>query len=50
MPQLKLYHEAVQRLAGLPAASVKTVLIFTATRRLWPVDLTFTVSSRSVEA
>ncbi|MEZ0273531.1 MAG: hypothetical protein ACAH88_01390, partial [Roseimicrobium sp.] len=39
-PQLKLYHEAVQRLASLPVASVKTVLIFTASCRLWPVDLT----------
>lgn len=39
-PQLKLYHEAVQRLTGLPGASVKAVLIFTASRRLWPVDLT----------
>jgi ATP-dependent exoDNAse (exonuclease V) beta subunit len=52
VPQLKLYHEAVQRLAGLPSASVKTVLIFTATRRLWTVDrgLDLAVSSRSVQA
>jgi ATP-dependent exoDNAse (exonuclease V) beta subunit len=40
VPQLKLYHEAVQRLAGLPAASVKTLLIFTSSSRLHPVDLT----------
>ncbi|RBP46355.1 ATP-dependent exoDNAse (exonuclease V) beta subunit [Roseimicrobium gellanilyticum] len=40
VPQLKLYHEAVQRLAGLPAVSVKAVLIFTASRRPWSVDLT----------
>lgn len=40
LPQLKLYHDAVQRLASLPANSVKTMLIFTASRQLWPVDLT----------
>lgn len=40
VPQLKLYHEAVQRLSGLPTSAVQCVLIFTALCRLYPVDLT----------
>ena len=37
-PQMKLYRESVARLTGLRPAEVKVILIFTASRRLWPLN------------